>query len=219
MKVTFAWMVAATLALMTPHVRAGWVPADKGSVWCSGPAIGQDNTIYVGNDEWLPPRLRAWSPFDPTDPIWSVGLGEIADPPWNKIETGIPAVGPDGTIYIGLALSNSGPVTGRVVAVPVNGPGWRFDVPSSYVYTTPAIGTDGTIYAGSEDGHLYAIDPITGMQNWTYAASPNGLPPVQPVKCSAAIGADETIYFGAGPYFFGVTLTGGARFAPVSILG
>jgi outer membrane protein assembly factor BamB len=63
-----------------------------------------------------------------------------------------PAVGGDGTIYVGSA-------DGQLYAINPDGSlKWSFPTVSS-VISSPAIGGDGTIYVGSYDYKLYAIGP------------------------------------------------------------
>ncbi len=62
-----------------------------------------------------------------------------------------PAIGGDGTIYVGSDVNT-------LYAVNVDGSEkWTFETGHSILYTSPAIGEDGTIYVGSTDGNLYAI--------------------------------------------------------------
>ncbi len=102
-----------------------------------------------------------------------------------------PAIGSDGTIYVGsydynlYALTDGG--QGTVTEK------WAFPT-GSYVFSTPAIGPDGTIYIGSYEngspyvGTLYAVNP-DGTEKWAFANG-GGF-------SSPAIGADGTIYTGA----------------------
>jgi hypothetical protein len=113
-----------------------------------------------------------------------------------------PAIGADGTIYIGsyfgnlYALTDNGSSATEKWAFPTGG-----DVNSS-----PAIGADGTIYIGSDDGNVYAITdngpycpscspPVTGTppsEKWPHLVIGTA------VDSSPAIGANTSIYFGAG---------------------
>ena len=66
-----------------------------------------------------------------------------------------PAIGPDGTIYIGsqdYKVYSVNPGTGQI------NPGWPF-VTGYIVRSSPAIAADGTILIGSYDGKLYALNP------------------------------------------------------------
>ncbi|MEW6659475.1 MAG: PQQ-binding-like beta-propeller repeat protein [Thermodesulfobacteriota bacterium] len=60
------------------------------------------------------------------------------------------------------------------------------------VMSSPAVGADGTIYVGSEDEHLYALNP-DGSLKW--ACNLGGFRNF--IISSPAVGPDGTIYFGA----------------------
>ena len=96
-----------------------------------------------------------------------------------------PAIGPDGTIYIGCQDRN-------VYAVnPDGSEKWAFATGAA-VQSSPAISPDGsTIYVGSWDDKLYAITAATGQAAWT---TPFGAP--GQFRSSPAIGSDGTIYVG-----------------------
>jgi outer membrane protein assembly factor BamB len=53
----------------------------------------------------------------------------------------------------------------------------------------PAIGSDGTIYFGSQDNHLYAVNP-DGTLQWKFETGSD-------VDSPPAVGTDGTIYFGS----------------------
>ena len=89
-----------------------------------------------------------------------------------------PAVGPDGTIYVGhcdglFALDSA---TGK----------YQWGVGMAEIVGSPAVGKDGTIYTGSADGMLRAIAP-DGTEKW--AVKTKGQ-----LNSSPAIGADGTVY-------------------------
>ena len=100
-----------------------------------------------------------------------------------------PAIGNDGTIYIGsddgylYAISPHGNVK------------WRFKT-NGDVNSSPAIGRNGTIFFGSDDGYLYAVK--NGKLVWKFKADSG-------IDSSPAIGSDGTIYFGTlGGYLYAV---------------
>src|SRR5208282_6840311 len=71
-----------------------------------------------------------------------------------------PAIGADGTIYVG-----SG--DGNLYAVNTNGTQkWKFDTGYALV-GSPAIGADGTIYVGSGNSSLYAVNPDSTLK-WKF---------------------------------------------------
>lgn len=103
-----------------------------------------------------------------------------------------PAVGPDGTLYIGIEVgtSSSANPSGRLMAINPNGSlKWEYTVPE-WVDSTPAVAADGTIYFGAWNGNLYALRPDRTLL-WTLHVGAF-------VASSPALGADGTIYIGAG---------------------
>jgi outer membrane protein assembly factor BamB len=97
-----------------------------------------------------------------------------------------PAVGVDGTVYVG-SWDIKDNTDNNLYAVDPNGKQkWKFETKGG-VYS-PAIGADGVIYVGSEDNNLYAVDP-DGKQKWKFETKGRIPPP--------AIGADGTIYVGS----------------------
>ena len=93
-----------------------------------------------------------------------------------------PAIGSDGTIYIGSNDKN-------LYAINPNGRlKWQYKTRGKIV-SSLAIGVDGTIYVGSWDKNLYAINP-DGSKKWKYETGGK-------VYSSPAIGADGTIYVGS----------------------
>ena len=82
-------------------------------------------------------------PIKPVTVLWEFETGD-------KV-TSDPAIGPDGTVYVG-SFDNS--------LYAINGKSgvklWEFETEGN-VSSSPAIGSDGTVYVGSEDNKLYAI--------------------------------------------------------------
>lgn len=97
-----------------------------------------------------------------------------------------PAVGADGTIYMGSDDN-------RLYALNPDGTLKWFYETGRVIRSSPAVGANGTIYVTSEDGKLYALDE-NGTLKWTFDniyAYP-----------SPAIGPDGTVYVGScDPYF------------------
>lgn len=92
-----------------------------------------------------------------------------------------PAIGPDGTIYVGHCdgLYAIKPADGTLA-----GNGWPFA--TAEIVSSPAVGAEGTVYVGSMDGYLYAINP-DGSQKWAFQTAGQ-------LNSSPAIGLDGTIY-------------------------
>ena len=109
-----------------------------------------------------------------------------------------PAVTSDGgTVYVGST-------NGRLYALnALNGSeNWKYPDPVrtpgdpsqiGEVRGDPVIGSDGAIYFGSDDGHLYALNP-NGTLRFKYPATGS---PIGAVRSKPAIGPDGIIYFGA----------------------
>jgi len=93
-----------------------------------------------------------------------------------------PAIGPDGTVYVGS-------MDGYLYAI--NGDGtlrWKFGT-SGGIHSSPAIGENGIVYVGSRNGYLYAVNP-DGSYHWSFYTS-------DWVDSSPTIGPDGTIYVGS----------------------
>ena len=93
-----------------------------------------------------------------------------------------PAIGPDGTIYVG---SNDG----NLYALKPDGSlKWSFPTRGA-VHSQPAIGSDGTIYIGSWDSYLYAINPDSSLK-WAFLTG-------GAINSSPVIGPSGDIYIGS----------------------
>lgn len=93
-----------------------------------------------------------------------------------------PAIGADGTIYIGSWDA-------RLYALDPDGSlKWSYKTGQA-VSSSPAVSSDGTIYFGSEDGNIYALDP-DGSLKWSYQSD-------NYVFSSPVIDADGTVYIGS----------------------
>ncbi len=170
------------LYALNPNGTLKWKFASGNQV-DSSPAVGTDGTIYfltlsastvyaLNPNGTLRPRRASrheeW--FFQEDP----GSG------WWGLSS--PAVGADGTIYVGsndeyfYALNHNGTQK------------WVYVTSDSIAWSSPSVGADGTIYVGGYYD-LCALNP-NGTQKW---ASLPGLY----VDSSPAVGADGTIYVGS----------------------
>ena len=91
-----------------------------------------------------------------------------------------PAIGADGTLYVGLRGS-----TGLAAVDPAGSVRWVLDN-LGRISSSPAIGPDGTIYVAGRR-HVHAVDPRGEIQ-WTYESSH--------FTSSPAVASDGTIYVG-----------------------
>ena len=102
----------------------------------------------------------------------------------NGTITSKPAIGADGTIYVGSNFDH-------LYAVNPDGSKKWAHKTKDWLHFSPSIGSDGTIYVGDYGGGLYAIKP-DGSVKWDYKGSSRW-----PAMCtSAVIGSDGTIYVG-----------------------
>jgi len=112
-----------------------------------------------------------------------------------------PAIGADGTIYVGshdnnmYAINPDGTEEWRFAA------GARFYDPNYDIWkgilSSPAVATDGTIYFTSLDHNLYALNS-DGTEKWRFPVNLSS-----DVWSSPLIGPDGTIYFGSHDGFSG----------------
>jgi outer membrane protein assembly factor BamB len=135
------------------------------------PAATDDRTFYQVD-------LRGYlAKFTREGPAWLIPIAPKARyiDFWSS-----PAIGPDGTVYIGsmddklYSVSPTGSINWTVIM-------------GAPIYSSPAVSADGTIYVGSGDAHLYAVNP-DGSIKWSFSADDS-------ISSSPAIGGDGTIYF------------------------
>jgi outer membrane protein assembly factor BamB len=160
----------------------------------SSPSIGIDGTIYVvgikinsadkSGNGGSPPELYAITPDGKLK--WRLAAGA-----WTNVDAS-PAVGTDGTIYIG-----SGKGDLQVIG-PDGSKKWDLKLGYGGSMPSPAIGVDGTVYAGDASNNFYAIDPV-GSPKWKFTAEKIRGGPDQ-MWTSPAIGTDGTIYIGSLDY-------------------
>ena len=117
--------------------------------------------------------LAAWGANRLTNE-WSSPLGSYSD--------SAPAIGPDGTIYLGTRA-------GRLWAINPDGTRkWVFAAQNE-IKSAPAVGPDGTVYFGSRDRRFYALR-ADGRKQWEFKTG--GW-----VDSSPALARDGAVYFGS----------------------
>jgi len=104
---------------------------------------------------------------------------------------GSPAIGSDGTIYIGTDNQNRSDSCSVYAINPDGTIKWRY-TPIPSIWSSPAIGNDGSIYVGTlldvdGGGGLYALSS-NGMLKWIHNPGEN-------IISSPAIGKDGTVYY------------------------
>ena len=160
-----------------PDGTTAWSIPTGGAIFSSPAAVTDgvlDTRLYIGSDD---SRLYA------VDPTAATVAWSAFSPPWSAAVESSPAIGADGTIWVGAddtwihGFESDGSVK------------WSYDT-GGYVISSPAIAGDGTVYAGSNDFKLYALDPVVEILDWSYGTG-------DWVRSSPAIGADGTIYFGS----------------------
>jgi outer membrane protein assembly factor BamB len=144
------------------------------------PAIAADGTAYCGG--WWNDSLSAISPSG--SELWSCYIG-------GGIESG-PAVGADGTIYVGSVADRvGGSKPSYIYALrPSGSEYWSYQA-SGHIRCSPAIGADGSVYFGTQDGRLYALH-ADGSLNWSSSAG-------------ASIWASSPVIDGNGIIYVGTT--------------
>jgi len=189
----------------------------------SSPAVASDGTIYIGSDgdfkfdisnpcgiKFSPAVPSTYPPSD-ANPFFPVNghvyaVNANGTLKWDFKTLGhvesSPAIGDDGTIYIGshYPLEAYGATRSDLVGVgslttgylyAINPKGtikWYTDLFGA-VDSSPSIASDGTIYVGSDKNDFFAVDP-SGTIKWQY-------PTRGDVKSSPAIASDGTIYVGS----------------------
>jgi len=178
------------LLAFSPDGGIEWTHS-TGPVYAS-PAVGPDGTVYIGVSPTIPVdggvygRVEAINPGD-GGTIWSCEL------PTAKEVHSSPAIGADGTLYIGC---DEGVLYAVVQETTCDGGPcatvkWSYNA-GGVLSSSPAIGADGTIYVGSKapSSGLHAIEPKKGKRLWR-------LPEVGSLHSSPAIGPDGTVYVGS----------------------
>ena len=185
--VTFQATVSAgagTAITNTASIAASGVPTALGSTTVQ-------ITANTQNDWWMfhhDPQHSGRSPF--TGPTTLVSGNVTTFNTVGPITFSSPALGADGTIYVGstddnlYAISSGGVVTSCLT--------------QGVIESSPAIDTNDIIYVGSEDGHLYAFISSLLSQKWQFP--PMGLPAAGAINSSPVIGSDGTIYVGSNDH-------------------
>ena len=130
----------------------------------------------LGGDRQRSGRSRSTTAADGGD--WTFSTRDVVT--GDVIESS-PALGADGTIYIGS--------DNNLYALNPDG-SFKWTYSTGPVKSSPVLAADGTVYVGSTNNTLYALNTGGGME-WSYDTG-------DPVQSSPVVGADGTVYVAAG---------------------
>jgi len=154
----------------------------------SSAAIAPDGTAYIGLHNGTLFALR-----DPSSAGNQLAARWSFHPPGGSSWHATPAIGSDGTVYVGFSTNNASPdAEGTLYALEAPTSGiepvvrWSVDLGPGRQTSSPTLGPDGTIYAMGGEGRLSAISPA-GMVLWSIQSGPT-------LKSSPALGPDGTVY-------------------------
>jgi outer membrane protein assembly factor BamB len=156
----------------------------------STPAIGPDNSLYFGVElrssvNSLASGEELWHVTPGGNVLWKYNINPAGLT--SQVGLSAPAIGSDGTIYIGgdklYAITPGG--TLKWTALSAN---------DEALHNSPVIGEDGTLYFLYHNIPLTALDPADGSVLWTCPLGEN-----DHCFASPAIGADGELYIATQP--------------------
>ena len=101
--------------------------------------------VFALGCQTTPQGINQTSKVKVGTPIWEFETGSYV--------TSSPAIGSDGTVYVGSADRKLYAINGKSGVYL-----WSFETGEDFeVSSSPAIGSDGTVYVGSVDKKVYAI--------------------------------------------------------------
>jgi outer membrane protein assembly factor BamB len=173
-----------------------WSLDPGGSEFRGAPAIGPDGTVYAGT----------WQYFSgPAAAVYAiVDEGTRGRVEWEFAPAGgaftqshSPAIGADGTVYVGLFIHREGNVVLYALDPEAGEEVWHYTMGASTTTNSGlVVAADGTIYAKSTDGLVYAILP-DGTDKWApFDTGAGGW------YEATALGAEDLLYVGANGRFF-----------------
>ncbi|MCX8103636.1 MAG: PQQ-binding-like beta-propeller repeat protein [Candidatus Bipolaricaulota bacterium] len=164
-----------SLYALSADGQVQWTFKAGGNILSASVAIAKDKTIYFGADDG---NLYALAPDGKEKWRFAANLPVRSSP----------AIGPDGTIYIGSGSQPS--EDAKVYAIQPNGTvkGRPFDVEGGVV-SSPALSAK-TLYVGALDRRVYAVNLDGFYRQWRLRLGDS-------IHSSPAIGADGTLYIGA----------------------
>ncbi len=181
-----------------------------GGAIVSPPAIGADNTVYVGDDFVIDAALEST--------LYAIGKiprhiysyfyalnGETGKLKWKFrindkwVVKSTSAIGGDGTIYIPVSPPPDGGDCYLYALDATAKLKWKDKFRADTYIASPVIGSDGTLYVVHENNgssYLYALNDITGKLKWKFKTRSHLFSP--------AIGSDGTIYVGCGSELYAI---------------
>ena len=150
---------------------------DGADIQITNPTIGENlpTGSLAGILSLSPPPIQGIDPTSIGTKLWEFST--------NNLVPGSPAVGHDGTVYIGSYNRRLYAIDGETGAQQ-----WNFNA-GSKIYSSPAVGSDGTVYVGTSGSKLFAINGTDGSQTWEFLAD-------APLYSSPAIATDGTVHIG-----------------------
>lgn len=190
---------ADTVYAINPDGTLKWSFLPSGfesiSIIHSSPAIASDGTIFVGANgmfgEFPDTGRAALFAINPDGTLKWRYILESSDFVFSS-----PAIGSEGTIYIGGETSTGGDLS-FVYAINADGTlKWKYEISGGRpVRSSPAVDVNGTVYvatkaSGTAEAELLALNP-DGTLGWSYTVGQAD------IYCSPAVGENGLIYFGA----------------------
>ncbi len=200
-EVTSAFSLGLTVVISpvssTGSIQVNSVPTGA-EIWLDGTNTGKTTNALLDKiapgERTVSLRKESYADYQTTVTVVAEQTAEvnatlerIGEVIW-RYETGAevsssPAIGSDGTIYVGSEDS-------KLYAITPTGGLYKDYTTDFAVRSSPAVGSDWKIYFGSDDVYVYALHPDV-VRYWEYKT--DGY-----VSSSPAIGVDGTIYVGSG---------------------
>lgn len=199
--VTSAWSDSLTVGIVSTSTRGDiQVNSDPSGaeIWLNGSNTGKTTNALLqdlaAGEHTVSLRMQGYADYEVTVTVIAeqtvsvnATLEAIGELLW-RYETGgevssSPAIGSDGTVYVGSSDS-------KLYAFTPQGD-WYWEYGTGLaVKSSPAVGSDGKIYFGSDDTYLHILHP-EGVRYREY-------PTEGYISSSPALAADSTIYVGSG---------------------
>jgi outer membrane protein assembly factor BamB len=178
----------------TPVVVNAKVTATKGSVVLTGTLP----VLPIGLDLSSPwakfhgdAANTGYSPNGVTSPDWSATIGSPV--------LSSPAIGLDGTIYVGANNGYLYALKGTDGSVL-----WKYKT-GGRIASSPVVTKNGVVFVGSADKSVYAINGTNGAKLWSYKTG-------GAVTSTPCIGADGSLYVGSyDGYLYALAQTSGTK--------